>query len=125
MKEAIRRGDYGLSGGPAGAVYSSSHRDASNARAIGSATQGVEIRPPGADAFGAIELAHNCASSLASRIIELAEILCGQDVSPAGVVGAKLPSGLLPALEERTNDLCAHLNAAHDAITRIRNHLPS
>jgi len=92
---------------------------------ISNAAQSVGVRPPGADAFGAIELAHNCASSLASRVIELAEILCGQDVSPAGVTGAKLPSGLLPALEERTNDLRAHLDAAHDAITRIRNHLPS
>ena len=93
---------------------------------VGAATQGVaESRPPGADAFGVVEAAHISASSLASRIIELAEILCGQDVPPACVVGAKLPSGLLPALEERTNDLRAHLDAAHDAITRIRNHLPS
>ena len=121
IKEAISRGVYGLSGGPSGAVHSSPHLDARNARAIG---EPAPPRPPGANAFGALARTHSEAATLADRIVELSDLLCGCEPTP-GECGLEVPGvGILPTLEGEANRLRHRLQVAHEAITRIRNHLP-
>lgn len=91
------------------------------------ATKGVEVRAPGTDAVGILAMTHSVASKLASSVIELSELLCGP--IPSGGIEAsptKDPrDGLLPIIESDARSLRRHLDTAHDAITRIRNHLPS
>ena len=98
---------------------------------LGYTTQGAEVckevHAPGANAIGVMEETHKTAEALASRVIELSELLCGEagpsckgDVMPTGAVG-----GILPTIESNARDLKRYLDSAHDAITRIRNHLPS
>jgi len=84
----------------------------------------IPPRPPGTNALGAIERAHASASSLAARVIELADFLCGeQPRNPSQC--RQSPDGIFPTLEDAAGVTESHLEEAHDAITRIRNHLPS
>lgn len=84
-------------------------------------------RNPGENAVGALDNAHIGAHALAARVVELADLLCGSpSVQPQGIAALPpTPPGLLPTLEENAARLRDHLQVAHDAITRIRNHLPS
>ena len=83
---------------------------------------------PGTCALAAVERSYSSAKALADRIEELADFLCGSlnavQVTSQVSARAAVP-GLLPELEERSAELAKALESAHDAITRIRNHLPS
>lgn len=94
---------------------------------ISNATKADETRAPGTDAIGILAMTHSIASKLASSVIELSELLCGP-IPSGGIEAAPTKDprdGLLPIIESDARNLRRQLNAANDAITRIRNHLPS
>ena len=96
-------------------------------RRVSNEAQGAEVRAPGTDAVGILAITHSVASKLASEVIALSELLCGP-TPPGGIEAAPTKDprdGLLPIIESDARNLRRQLDAAHDAITRIRNHLPS